>query len=291
MNSLVSIIIPTYNRADMLKEAIQSILNQTYQFFEIIIIDDGSDDHTGKVIGGFDDDRINLIQLPHTGLISHNRNKGLEQSKGEFIAFLDSDDLWIETKLEKQLEIMQDQTLDFTFSDALIYYEDEKEGRNIYTALLRDKNIILKKRMLEDIIFNRLAIYISTFLMRKRVLVEESYFDTTMKISEMIYIGRIASKFKGYLDFTSLVKIRKHQNNTSAIDFKLLYGEKIKLAKSLFSESRISKAAFRKSCAIHFYALSLVLNDTADIREALFSCIKYRPFYLKAYYRLFKTWP
>ena len=100
---LVSVIIPTYNRSSFLKEAIQSVLNQSYNNFEIIVIDDGSEDETEKVIQSFNDSRIKYLKREHTGSPAFIRNQGMKIAKGEYIAFLDSDDLWFPHKLKMQI--------------------------------------------------------------------------------------------------------------------------------------------------------------------------------------------
>ena len=97
----VSVVIPTYNHADFLKRAVRSVLDQTYQDFEIIIIDNNSNDHTNEVVAGFDDDRINLHKINNKGVIAASRNLGVDKADGIWIAYLDSDDYWYPTRLEK----------------------------------------------------------------------------------------------------------------------------------------------------------------------------------------------
>lgn len=103
----VSVVIPTYNRAHLLKRAIQSVLNQTYQDFELIIVNDGSTDETEEVIKTFADDRISYIRHDKNRGMSIALNSGLERARGEFIAFQDSDDEWIPNKLERQMEVFK----------------------------------------------------------------------------------------------------------------------------------------------------------------------------------------
>jgi len=100
MTPLVSIIIPTYNRALLLRRALQSVVDQTYPHWEALVVDNHSRDETDDVVAGFGDDRIHLLKIHNHGVIAASRNMGLEQAKGEWAAFLDSDDAWYPKKLE-----------------------------------------------------------------------------------------------------------------------------------------------------------------------------------------------
>jgi glycosyltransferase involved in cell wall biosynthesis len=99
----VSIIIPTYNRAHMLLKAIQSVLNQTYQDFEVIMVDDGSTNNTEEVVRNLRDERIQYFQHEKNRGVAVSRNTGIQVANSKYIAFLDSDDEWFPTKLEKQV--------------------------------------------------------------------------------------------------------------------------------------------------------------------------------------------
>ncbi|MGA1823460.1 MAG: glycosyltransferase family 2 protein [bacterium] len=97
---LVSVIMPTYNHGNVIGEAIESVLNQTYQNFELIIIDNYSEDDTEKIVASYEDNRIIYLKFRNNGIIAASRNYGIKHVHGEYIAFLDSDDLWLEQKLE-----------------------------------------------------------------------------------------------------------------------------------------------------------------------------------------------
>jgi len=118
----VSVIVPTYNRADRLEEAINSVINQTYQDFELIVVDDGSIDNTSKVVKSFPN--VQYLSMENNSGVSKARNTGLDIAKGEFICFLDSDDLWNEKKLQIQVHWMENNT------DSQICYTDEIWIRN-----------------------------------------------------------------------------------------------------------------------------------------------------------------
>lgn len=102
----VSVIIPTYNRANLVKRSIKSVLDQTYQNFELIVIDDNSLDDTVNVVNAFKDSRIQYICHKINRGAPAARNTGINKSRGEFIAFLDDDDEWLPEKLEIQLEYL-----------------------------------------------------------------------------------------------------------------------------------------------------------------------------------------
>jgi glycosyltransferase involved in cell wall biosynthesis len=107
MKASVSVIIPTCNRSTLVTRAIQSVLTQTYTNLECIVVDDASNDNTGEVVNSFDDDRLIFIRHDKKQGASAARNTGIKHSKGDFVAFLDDDDEWIATKLEKQVPLLK----------------------------------------------------------------------------------------------------------------------------------------------------------------------------------------
>ena len=104
---LISVIIPVYNSEKTIQETLKSVLNQTFSDFEIIVINDGSQDSTLDIISSLQDSRIKIFSYPNAG-ISASRNRGISHASGEFIAFLDHDDLWTPDKLESQLRALQE---------------------------------------------------------------------------------------------------------------------------------------------------------------------------------------
>ena len=114
MGDLVSIITPSYNTARFIGETIESVLNQTYTNWEMLIIDDCSKDNTEEVVNSYHDDRIKFIKNEKNMGAALSRNKALRMAKGRWIAFLDSDDLWLPEKLEKQIAFMENNNYAFT---------------------------------------------------------------------------------------------------------------------------------------------------------------------------------
>lgn len=131
VDPLVSIVIPTYNRAHLIKRSIRSVLDQTYQNFEIIVVDDGSTDNTEEIIKSFNESKLNYIK--------HNRNKGaaatmntgINYSKGDFVAFQGSDDEWLLEKLEKEMKAFEDSKVNLGVVYSGLWYIKNNEKRYV----------------------------------------------------------------------------------------------------------------------------------------------------------------
>lgn len=112
---MISVIIPTYNRETTIKRAVDSVLGQTYKNFEVIIVDDNSTDNTAKVIENMQDKRIVYLRQNSNRGACVARNIGISKARGKYIAFLDSDDQWVSSKLEKEVEFLENNNLDIVF--------------------------------------------------------------------------------------------------------------------------------------------------------------------------------
>jgi len=124
----VSIVIPTYNRRNLLKRAIDSALNQVYSDFELLVIDDGSTDGTQKMVEDYSDGRVRLIEHTTNQGANAARNTGIDHAEGKYIAFLDSDDEWLPTKLERQVAHLESSSNEQTGVYCYHYTQDDKEG-------------------------------------------------------------------------------------------------------------------------------------------------------------------
>lgn len=125
MRELVSIIMPSFNTAQFIRQSIQSVLNQTYTNWELIIVDDCSTDNTMEVIEAIADSRIRVFQNTINSGAAVSRNKALREAKGKWVAFLDSDDLWMPQKLEKQIRFMEENECAFSYTK---YEELDSDG-------------------------------------------------------------------------------------------------------------------------------------------------------------------
>ena len=171
---LVSVIIPTFNRAEVVGRAVNSVLNQTFRDFECIVVDDGSTDETDSVLNGFAD-KIKVIKTENRG-VSAARNLGAELAKGKYIAFLDSDDEWKQQKLKKQTDFMRE-------SGLRIAQTDETWVRNGKFVNKSAKYI----RPSGDIFYNCLevcAVTPSSVMMEKTLFFEYGGFDETFPVCE-----------------------------------------------------------------------------------------------------------
>lgn len=170
---LISVIIPTYNRSHLIKDAIFSVLNQTYQNFELIIVDAGSTDNTREIIKSIKDERIMYIFLDHKGSTpASGRNSGIAKSKGEYIAFLDSDDLWLPRKLEKQIK----------------YFEENEHLLLVSTngILISKKGTYIHLTLKENKIFSFNELLEKNFVMTSSVLMKKKTIKAIGLLDEII---------------------------------------------------------------------------------------------------------
>ena len=162
--STFSIIMPYYKKSEFINESVNSILNQTYQKFEIIVIDDELSENSSKILKNIEDldPRIKVYKNKENLGAGASRNYGINLCSGEYIAFCDCDDLWKKTKLEKQLTFMKNLNLDFTFTayeiinekNEIISHRDAKKVIE-FKSLLKScdiglSTVIIKKKLFEE---------------------------------------------------------------------------------------------------------------------------------------------
>ena len=162
-NELISVIIPTYNRADIISKSIESVLNQTYRNIELIIVDDGSTDDTIKSLGNIKDKRLRVVQLEKNSGMCAARNAGANVAKGAYIAVQDSDVIWDEKKIERQYQHIKNTNYDITFCRVLRGIEN-----GIMTTIPRD-NFTLSDDIYKMLLAGNF-IDSPTILMKKKVI-------------------------------------------------------------------------------------------------------------------------
>jgi len=174
----VSVIIPTWNRAYCLENAINSALNQTFSVFEILVCDDGSDDGSEQLVEGINDERVRWVSGTRGGCPAIPRNRGILESKGDWVAFLDSDDEWLPNKLELQLEATMQRKIDVVCSNAIRL---NKNRSQLGLLINREKELIT----FSDVIKNN-EVICSSILIKKSILTTIGGFpeDTMLRVGE-----------------------------------------------------------------------------------------------------------
>ncbi len=140
---LVSVIMPSYNTEQYIAKSIQSVIDQTHTNWELIIVDDCSTDNTDDVVASFDDERIIYLKNEKNSGAAISRNRALREAKGDYIAFLDSDDLWHPQKLEKQISFMEENGHSFSYT----CYKQIDEAGNSNNTKVSGPAIINKRKM------------------------------------------------------------------------------------------------------------------------------------------------
>lgn len=169
MNELISIIIPTYNQCEFLERCLKSISEQTYKNFEIIVIDNSSTDNTKSIIEKFSYLPLKYLLNKNKGMIAQSRNLGIKLSKGEIIAFIDSDDYWKTEKLDRCYKKIK-QGYDFVFHNLKIKDNKELKGR------------FLRKPYYKDLIINGNIINNSSVVIRKKFLFKVNLINESKKM-------------------------------------------------------------------------------------------------------------
>ena len=206
----VSVIIPTYNRRELIQEAVNSVLAQSFRDYEVIVIDDGSDDSTGEMIKDKFNEKVHYSWQVNQGE-SVARNKGIELAKGEYIAFLDSDDRWLPKKLDKQVRVLDENPdIGVVFCQA---WSINEEGN------LLDSRVIGNDLRVNEITFENLVLHNqisgspSSSMIRQVILEKIGGFDPQIRYGEDWDLWlRIHSLSKFGFISEPLVQLRRHQD-------------------------------------------------------------------------------
>lgn len=163
---MVSVIIPSYNHAHFIERAMQSVLDQTFLSWEVIVIDNHSQDNTDEVVGKLKDPRITLLKIHNNGVIAASRNAGIRAAKGEFIAFLDSDDWWNSRKLALSIAAMHSGA-DLVYHD--LYIVQSREQTQFAKCAVAAEP---KHPMFLALLCNGISIPNSSVVVRKELLIQ-----------------------------------------------------------------------------------------------------------------------
>ncbi|MCR4663692.1 MAG: glycosyltransferase [Endomicrobiaceae bacterium] len=251
---LISVIIPTYNRAHLIKRSVESVLNQTYKNLELIIVDDGSTDNTKEVIDSVNDKRIVYVKQQNKGACVA-RNNGIDLAKGKYIAFQDSDDTWLLDKLEKQINALKKNDADVVCSKMFVYGN----------LLKRKIPINIKEGFLKQ---DCLPLGVSNgALLGKREIFSENKFDTTIpRLQDFEIALRIKQKYSIYFMDEGLINYYIQKDSISSNHEALLKAWKTIINKKGFKEQYSSSSEF---LATQFLIIASLLKDKAKKEEAV----------------------
>jgi len=207
----VDIIMPNYNKDKFIKDSINSVISQTYNNWNLIIIDDNSNDESKKIISSYENDKIKKIYLSKNKGVAFCRNLGVRLSKSQYVAFIDSDDYWSSNKLKEQISFMDKNNYDFTYT-------------NYIPFILKNNNKILKKEIVLPEFFNyeqflcNTSIIMSSVILRKSIIGLKKF--PKVKICEdysfkckILKKGIIATKINQNLTFYQISKNSLQSNN------------------------------------------------------------------------------
>ena len=208
----VSIILPTYNRLTVLRPAIESVFAQSFDDWELIVIDDGSTDGTAEYIEGLNDPRARVIRVPHIGFPGALRNAAAKYATGKYLAFLDSDDLWHPSKLEQQLAHLGGEPnvrWSYTYVD---WIGREGEPRDLDTRRQRQA---IGGWIFQDLLNRRAWIALPAVMMERSLFAESGGFDETLQFtSDYEYWLRISRLSQVAVLPKALTTVRLHDDNT-----------------------------------------------------------------------------
>lgn len=187
---IVSIIIPTYNRERLIARSVKSVLNQTYQDFELIIVDDASTDNTEEVVSSFNDERIRYVRHKENKGEAAARNTGIKAARGDYIAYQDSDDEWFPEKLARQIELLQDASPEVGVIYTGFWKTENHKRTYIPFSWVNQKNGDIHKELLKG-----------NFIGSPVVLIKKECFSE---------VGLFDERLRNLVDWEMWLRISKH---------------------------------------------------------------------------------
>ena len=244
VSPLVSIILPTYNRAAFILETIESIRNQTFKNWELIIVDDGSDDNTEEIICQLKDERIQFIKAGRTESKGKLINTGIQKASGGLYAFIDSDDIWAPEKIEKQVRALQQ------------YPEAEfclTGGFNFYTAYEPEEYFYKKREGIKvgniftDYFRSELAGFTQALMLRKDCMAVIGLFEEKKSFGDLDFILSLAYHFTAIILYEPLFYRRLHKNSYINTTWEKSYFESIEIINSYRNKKMVEPKLARQS--------------------------------------------
>lgn len=265
MNSpYISVIIPAYNTETYITETLQSLQDQAYTDFEAIIIDDASTDCTAKLAESFTvDPRFRVIRREQNGGVSAARNVGIKEARGEWIAFIDADDLWLPDKLEKQVELIQQNTdVALVFSNGVEFDESGDIGVFYKECHYFPEGNVLNR------LFRKNCFSTSTVMVRRSDLISVGMFDVTYTVGEDYLVwfnilfrgGQTAGVRKPVVRYRNRCGSLTHDKVSSFRDLERIHREWLKLNISSKQRNILCKTIARDRRDLNFACARVQLD-------------------------------
>ncbi|MEM9686521.1 MAG: glycosyltransferase family 2 protein [Bacteroidota bacterium] len=274
MNPSFSVIIPLYNKEDFIKSAVDSVLDQSFSDFEIIVVNDGSTDKSMEIVADFDDDRIRILNTQNNGA-AVARNTGINNAKGKLMAFLDADDYWEKNHLNTLYK------LHHTFTDAGLYctgyykvYSEKAKKKAVFNGISKDFFGIVPnyfEASLVDSLASASSVCIPAVVFNKIGL-----FDTSMRTGEDTDMWiRIALIYGVALHNTTTANYNVHIPNS--LSKSMFEANKLKLVSKFITQEAIN-APLKKYIDLNRYALALAytLSGNTKLRKEALKTMNYR---------------
>ncbi|MFX1277217.1 MAG: glycosyltransferase family 2 protein [Promethearchaeota archaeon] len=298
---LVSILIGSYNHGIYISEAIQSVLNQNFRDLELIVIDDCSPDNSREIIENYGkmDDRVKFFFHDINKGAIKTYNEAIERAKGKYIAFLNSDDVWEKTKLEKQVKILEkDENLIVWTEGRLIGHNSQsiqvKEFNNKFlTGLFTTAMGAIEKKksgnIFKDIIENNFLLF-SSLILKKENLGNIRLDDHYTLLADYQFEVDLARKYKFYYIKEPLTKYRMHPHNTFDNSYRIVKKDTIK-----FREKILRDYGFEISKKLRWFQYLNIIKNYFDLnqenkaRNYIYKSILLFPFKIVSYWYLFRS--
>jgi glycosyltransferase involved in cell wall biosynthesis len=273
---LVSIILPTFNRATFLARSVVSVLQQDFDDFELLVIDDGSSDNTSEVLKKFSDSdsRLKTITLRRNQGAARARNVGLVNTAGLYIAFQDSDDEWLPRKLGSQVALISEEPNDvgIVYGDLIIV--DGVANKRLKAPDFRPEDGIIYGKALE---YGVWGLGIQTSVVRRECFSAVGGFDERLRrYIDLEFFIRLSEKYKFYRMDEALVRWHKDARGRISEDLEAL----LEAQKTIVSKYGKILSVYPKKLAIHYCALAKTLNflnRRAEAREYVKKALRCDP--------------
>ena len=269
---MISIVIITYNRCGLLLETVESILNQSYKNFELILVDDGSTDNTKRKIESLSDKRIKYFNFGKIGNLSRLRNLGIRNSNFEYIAFCDDDDLWFENKIEEQLKHISD--FKMICSNAQVIDENDKVIKEKYYEYFTNDFVVSKEHLLR----NGNSVLTSSLLIEKKVFFEKNIFFDEINVTNYCEDYELFLRLSRYYDFLfidkNLIKKRSHSSISGGYENNLIMlNSSIKILENYTGNKNKNVDEFAVEGILGFkkliFNISFKINTARGMKELL----------------------